>query len=296
MTPIMFVSVANAIIVGVLIFNLMRKNKDIRELQSALDHWKKCAAHHEDEARSFRGRRDAIYESLQDATKDVKQMREAHDACAKKLHETEAQFAAFKAGSENIKTSYDACASELKQIKAIADFREATIRELRADLDKSESALASVGQIRNLLHQLLITAVPMDRGRTSQSNDVQTTSSGPITRSKAEKYLADKDAGRLHPHDRKYPFTICMECEDAVREKLAIRRNLGREKYGHSMERDDLSREDWLLHAQEEAMDLCVYLERCIRDQRSRVGGEYSNKENTTNQSLVSMLRATTGV
>lgn len=71
---------------------------------------------------------------------------------------------------------------------------------------------------------------------------------------------------KTHPHDEKYPGTIHMECEEAVRKKLAIRRDLGRSKYGHTMERDDLSQEDWLLHAQEEAMDTCVYLERLLKN------------------------------
>jgi hypothetical protein len=40
------------------------------------------------------------------------------------------------------------------------------------------------------------------------------------------------------------------------------RRKRGLKKYGTGIERDDLSTDEWLQHAQEEAMDLCVYLER----------------------------------
>ena len=34
------------------------------------------------------------------------------------------------------------------------------------------------------------------------------------------------------------------------------------------MERTDLSRADWLRHAQEEALDLAIYLERLLREER----------------------------
>jgi len=55
------------------------------------------------------------------------------------------------------------------------------------------------------------------------------------------------------------------ECEDAVIEKILLRRNAGRKKYGTTMERTDLNRLQWLQHAQEEAMDLAIYLERLMR-------------------------------
>lgn len=54
--------------------------------------------------------------------------------------------------------------------------------------------------------------------------------------------------------------------EDAVASKLKTRALAGFNKYGVTMERKDLSRLDWLIHAQEEAMDLAVYLERLIQD------------------------------
>lgn len=56
--------------------------------------------------------------------------------------------------------------------------------------------------------------------------------------------------------------------EDSVASKLQKRAEAGLAKYGVTMERADLSRLDWLIHAQEEAMDLAVYLERLIRDER----------------------------
>jgi len=49
-----------------------------------------------------------------------------------------------------------------------------------------------------------------------------------------------------------------------VRQKLADRAEFGMMKYGVSTERTDLSAKQWLIHAQEEAMDLAVYLQRII--------------------------------
>lgn len=59
--------------------------------------------------------------------------------------------------------------------------------------------------------------------------------------------------------------------EDSVASKIIGRAMDGFSKYGVTMERTDLSRLDWLIHAQEEAMDLAVYLERLIQDERSKV-------------------------
>ena len=50
----------------------------------------------------------------------------------------------------------------------------------------------------------------------------------------------------------------------AVRQKLADLAEFGMMKYGVSTERTDLSAKQWLIHAQEEAMDLAVYLQRII--------------------------------
>lgn len=61
-----------------------------------------------------------------------------------------------------------------------------------------------------------------------------------------------------------------VECEDAVIEKICQRREMGRKKYGTTMERTDLSKLQWLQHAQEEAMDLAIYLERCMREEKEK--------------------------
>ena len=50
--------------------------------------------------------------------------------------------------------------------------------------------------------------------------------------------------------------------EDKVCEAIQQRASMGKAKYGTTMERTDLSEREWLQHAQEEALDLAVYLER----------------------------------
>ena len=51
---------------------------------------------------------------------------------------------------------------------------------------------------------------------------------------------------------------------ERVRQKLHDRSQVGIKKYGTDMTRTDLSTVDWLVHAQEEALDFAVYLERLI--------------------------------
>lgn len=59
------------------------------------------------------------------------------------------------------------------------------------------------------------------------------------------------------------------EVEETVIEKFRKRRNIGRAKYGTSMERVDFRSTEWLNHAQEEAMDLAIYLEKLMRVYKS---------------------------
>lgn len=53
--------------------------------------------------------------------------------------------------------------------------------------------------------------------------------------------------------------------EEAVCEKIRKRSEVGLTKYGVTLERTDLTELDWLIHAQEEAMDLANYLEKIIQ-------------------------------
>lgn len=50
----------------------------------------------------------------------------------------------------------------------------------------------------------------------------------------------------------------------SVIKKYKERSQVGIDKYGTTMDREDLSTLDWLRHAQEEAQDLTLYLEKLI--------------------------------
>jgi len=50
--------------------------------------------------------------------------------------------------------------------------------------------------------------------------------------------------------------------EEKVCAKILERAEMGKNKYGTTMERTDLTIEQWLIHAQEEALDLSIYLEK----------------------------------
>ena len=52
---------------------------------------------------------------------------------------------------------------------------------------------------------------------------------------------------------------------DSVASKILGRAQRGEAKYGTTMDRTDLGTLDWLRHAQEEAMDLAIYLEKVIQ-------------------------------
>lgn len=53
---------------------------------------------------------------------------------------------------------------------------------------------------------------------------------------------------------------------ESVMERMANRSEQGMKTYGVPMTREDVSTIEWLRHAQEEALDLAVYLERVISD------------------------------
>lgn len=52
----------------------------------------------------------------------------------------------------------------------------------------------------------------------------------------------------------------------SVVNKFKSRSDIGIEKYGVTLDREDLSPTDWINHAQEEAMDLTLYLERLRKE------------------------------
>ena len=52
--------------------------------------------------------------------------------------------------------------------------------------------------------------------------------------------------------------------EEQVIRNIRQRAQVGKDKYGVTMERKDLTRLQWLKHAQEEAMDMAIYLQKLI--------------------------------
>tara|TARA_Y100001938_G_C7818971_1_gene295664 strand:- start:131 stop:313 length:183 start_codon:yes stop_codon:yes gene_type:complete len=52
--------------------------------------------------------------------------------------------------------------------------------------------------------------------------------------------------------------------EDEVCKKIQSRSDVGKEKYGVTMEDEVLSIREWLVHLQEELMDAAVYVEKLL--------------------------------
>lgn len=53
---------------------------------------------------------------------------------------------------------------------------------------------------------------------------------------------------------------------ESVVNKYKERSKVGIETYGTTLDREDLSPLEWLQHAQEEAMDLALYLEKIMKN------------------------------
>jgi hypothetical protein len=58
--------------------------------------------------------------------------------------------------------------------------------------------------------------------------------------------------------------------EESVINKIRSRADIGEKKYGVTMERQDLSVLQWMIHFQEELMDAAVYLEKLIQENEHR--------------------------
>jgi hypothetical protein len=57
---------------------------------------------------------------------------------------------------------------------------------------------------------------------------------------------------------------------ESVIDKYAERSRVGIEKYGKTLERNDLSALEWLNHLQEELMDATLYIERLKSNEATR--------------------------
>jgi hypothetical protein len=74
--------------------------------------------------------------------------------------------------------------------------------------------------------------------------------------------------------------------EDKVCNKIKKRAEVGKKKYGVTMERTDLTKTDWLVHLQEELMDAAVYIERLLEITK-RVENEesmFGNRQTTLDE------------
>ena len=69
---------------------------------------------------------------------------------------------------------------------------------------------------------------------------------------------------------------------DSVRFKYKRRSEVGIDKYGTTLDRNDLDMVQWLTHFQEELMDATLYVERVIRDEIDRRIEEKRNAIDTT--------------
>ena len=58
--------------------------------------------------------------------------------------------------------------------------------------------------------------------------------------------------------------------EKRVIDRINQRAEIGKEKYGVTMERTDLSTYDWLNHLQEELLDAVIYIEK-LKDEAKEV-------------------------
>lgn len=74
-----------------------------------------------------------------------------------------------------------------------------------------------------------------------------------MAKQRAENYMSLKDG-----YKEKVKDTIV----ESVINQFKQRSKIGIAKYGVTLDRTDLSTLDWINHAQEEAMDFCLYLEK----------------------------------
>ena len=58
--------------------------------------------------------------------------------------------------------------------------------------------------------------------------------------------------------------------EEQVIEQIRKRAEIGEKKYGHTMERNDLTFFEWLQHLQEELMDAACYVEK-LKEEHAKI-------------------------
>jgi hypothetical protein len=89
----------------------------------------------------------------------------------------------------------------------------------------------------------------------------------PNVQDKEDPYVKFNDLPEPPPLPRKTQTEpICDTVVHSVVEKFIERSNLGKQKYGTTLDRTDLSTDEWANHMQEELMDAILYLERLRRE------------------------------
>ncbi|QMP84641.1 ABC-type histidine transport system, ATPase component [Flavobacterium phage vB_FspP_elemoA_15-3D] len=132
---------------------------------------------------------------------------------------------------------YNIVVNEAKEIKSFVG------RKLKCMEDNANSTLAMKGEVVEVVHQdgdVLIISKPMNG---FDGMKIHTSMIG------KEFKLLKKD-------------TIV----EAIVDKFKDRSDVGIKKYNTTLDREDLTTEQWIDHAIEEAMDMILYLERLKRD------------------------------
>ena len=79
--------------------------------------------------------------------------------------------------------------------------------------------------------------------------------------------MENKKINDIEVNDFIYLENIIKEDQivEEVRDKFLVRSEIGKKKYGVTLDRDDLSYEDWLNHLQEELMDSILYIQKLLK-------------------------------
>ena len=83
----------------------------------------------------------------------------------------------------------------------------------------------------------------------------------------------NKDLGITVSYDQDNSRTVLKTdyVVDSVIDQFIDRATFGRSKYGVGMDREDLSILEWLDHAQQEAMDFTLYIQK-IKSELKKIG------------------------
>ncbi|QMP85271.1 ABC-type histidine transport system, ATPase component [Flavobacterium phage vB_FspP_elemoE_6-9C] len=132
---------------------------------------------------------------------------------------------------------YNIVVNEAKEIKSFVG------RKLKCMEDNANSTLAIKGEVVEVVHQ---------------DGDVLTIS----------KPMNGFDGMKIHTSMIGKEFKLLKKdtIVEAIVDKFKDRSDVGIKKYNTTLDREDLTTEQWIDHAIEEAMDMILYLERLKRD------------------------------